>query len=247
MNRQILNFETLEREMVCALRFIDGATGKTIREAVHVSAPGVKLFRKSNGDVIILESDGSAVKTLDIQPATPDYLPRRYALNLPRPGNAGDAGSIFEPVELPLYPSTTYPITGNAATLHITVKRKADAKLIAGALVRIVRADKPSFIAKSITNTVGEALIIVGSAPLTVQNGGNPTRVIDAQLDILVAENDETYVAESELSTARRRILIVNPDELEANRLTLGPKWKSVPVELWAGGFKVVEVLMEPP
>jgi hypothetical protein len=242
MSVQALRFERCSRAILGALRFIDHVTGRTIRDAMRIDAPGLQFYRKTNGDIIVTAVDGAAVQPLDIEPSTSAYLPRRFVLTLPRPPDPGASDSIFKPAEIRLFPSPSYPVTGNGAALRVTVRKDATRERVGGALLRIVRtgdgAFDGAFEASSMTDAAGEALIVAANAPLAVSKGGTDfTQEISAILDIVADEALVRLVADNDVRSARASPFFPEPDGLEARRAAL--QSDPIPVMLMAGRIEV--------
>jgi hypothetical protein len=97
-----------------------------------------------------------------------NYLPRYAFLSLPRdpdPANADTEASLFTPVDLEIYPSSTASLSANWSSIRASVTRGSDP--LQGALIRIVDPAEAKLLANGITDRRGEALVIVPGVPVT--------------------------------------------------------------------------------
>jgi len=228
----VLRVEWIETNALGALRITDAVTSRAVAAPVMISAPGLRLLRKSVAEYVIMGADnlGAGLDVpIDVRPLGGAYLPRRITVHLPRdanPANAAQPTSIFRPVAIPLPPSPSYPVSGSPALLRVTVRRSTDNARVGGAVVRLRTAPAPAPDFHSMTDAVGEALIVVPGVPLT-SPGPNATvlRDIAASLDVLVDPALATFTADAGIDAARasalaRRDGFIDPDDVIAR---LGP------------------------
>jgi len=228
----VLRVEWIESSALGAVRVTDAVTGRTVAAPVMISAPGLPLLRKGVADYVIMSADnfGAGLDVpIDVRPLDGAYLPRRFTMHLPRdsdPANAEQPTSIFRPVAIALPPSPSYPVSGSPALLRVTVRRSIDGARVGGAVVRLRTAPVPAPDFHSMTDAVGEALIVVPGVPLT-SPGPNATvlRDIAARLDVLVDPALATFTADAGVDAARAAALarsdgFIDPDDVIAR---LGP------------------------
>jgi hypothetical protein len=186
--------ERIDQRVLGALRLVDRVIGTPVRRALSVHCDQARLVRNMSGLYVITEAEGleahsrSFTAPPDTPPYTPpytpplesltyrfeirdpkqDYLPRSAALSLPRdpdPANAGTEASLFTPVDLDVYPSSTAPLSANWSSIRASVTRESDP--LRGALIRIVDPAEETLLASGITDLRGEALVIVPGVPVT--------------------------------------------------------------------------------
>jgi hypothetical protein len=221
-------------------------TGRPIAVPVTISAPALRLMRKTAADYVIMAADGVGAGLdvpLDVRPVGATHLPRRITVHLPRdpdPANAALPTSIFRPLTIPLLPGPAYPATGNFALVRVTVRRATDSARVGGAVVRLRLASPPAADIRSMTDPVGEALIVVPDVPLT-SPGPGPTvlRDVAAELDALVDPALATFTADADVDAARARALarrdgFIDPDDVVA-RLAATATTAAVPIRIGAG------------
>jgi hypothetical protein len=122
--------ERFEQRVLGALRCLDATTGTAIARPLHVhvataAGEAADLLRNRSGLYVVAKAPGlEAHSSAFTQPpgdaphsyvatvSDPDghYLPRKANLTLPRdhdPDHAADADSLFRPIDIPLYPSSS--------------------------------------------------------------------------------------------------------------------------------------------
>lgn len=212
--------ELLDRRILAAVTFID-PTGLPVLSPVRVTGEGVRLQVKRPGELIVVAAPGlddyaasfdlpvalaigSVSVVLDIIPSDPGYLPRQAILTLPRdpaPANNSSPGSLFRAVEIALPPSPAAPLPGLAAGMIVTVRRTDDQRRVEGALVRLTAPGGAQ--AQSLTNAVGEAMLMV-SVPLS-STGPGATVLPDvaATYDVIIDPALARFHADADLDAAR--------------------------------------------
>lgn len=184
-----LAFRELERfdhRVLGALRLVDGATGAPLDVPMRVNAPGARILRNKSGLYVIREwttlaahsaefsappatpAVGDEPLTLAIDDPTGRYLSRIVVIDLPRdplPGNVANEDSLFRAVDVPMYPSSVAPVTGNWAVVRITLTATGSGNALGGALVRVMSGG--NVIARGLTDWRGEALVPVVGIPIT--------------------------------------------------------------------------------
>jgi hypothetical protein len=236
-----LAWEYADRRVLAALRFVD-VLGRAPRGPVTVKANGLRYVRPRPDEIVITAAPGldaytasfpmppaapaigSVAVLLDLWPADPALAPRRFALTLPRdpdPANAGTAGSLFQPIVVPLLPAPSATPTGFAAALRVVVTRSTDKARIEGALVRVRPAGGlPQ--SRALTAATGEAVLLVPSLPLASPgSGGTVVGDVAADLDAIVDPLLARFNATADLDAGRAAALepnrpLIDPDDLES-------------------------------
>lgn len=176
--------ETVDRRILGAVRFIDGNTGLPIRAPLQLRADGVKFQRNTRYEYIIMRAGGfnqytrtfleenlptiqPTAVSIEISDPGGRYLPHLAAVDLPRdsdPANAGNDDSLFQPIDLSLYPSPTMSAATGLANIYASVADQTGAPL-GGVLLLVTRDEDEAIIARGLTvwhgRTTGEALIPV--------------------------------------------------------------------------------------
>jgi hypothetical protein len=194
---RLLEWERIDRRVLGAIRFLDAATGLSVRRPLKIESEGLSLIRNRSYDYVIHQAPGLEVHRdqFAAPPATPalasinleltvsdasrHYLPQLFSLALPRdpdPANAANADSLFQPVPVNLYPSPMVPVGGNWSVMRLAVTQPpvapaTEGEAIAGALVRVVRLADDEIIARGMSDVRGQALIIIPGLPVTHFNG----------------------------------------------------------------------------
>ena len=197
----------LDRRVLAALRFRDAVTGATVAGPLDVRAPGARWIRNRRGWWVLAQAPGLEAHTAAFRapPAAPAvgsvplavrvadpagrYLPRVAALALPRdpdPAKAAKPESLFQPVEIDLFPSPAASVSPNWAVLRVSASG-ADGPL-AGALLRVVRKASPSTVlGRGMTDARGEALVAVAGIPVTTWEEGQGSVLateVEARVDL---------------------------------------------------------------
>jgi hypothetical protein len=98
------------------------------------------------------------------------YLPRRVTIAVPRdpdPDHRDQEGSVFRPIDVPLFPSPTRAIGDGWATVRVSVKRAGSDAGLPFAFVRVQRASDNSVLGRGVADERGEALIGIPGIPVT--------------------------------------------------------------------------------
>lgn len=221
MNAPAPKFEFERRSLLAAVQFIDDVTGVPVTSKVRVAADGMHILQKSNGRVMMLADDddrdpqAATIKhTIACTPLDLAYMPRAAAITLPRKID-GTADSLFDPIKITLYPSTSYRCDGNLGGLLVTVK-EAPGKVIRGAVVTLKPNGNDALAARAVTNAAGEALLIVKGAAVIQYSAGTHSETINATLEILVDADIKKRVANTleAIAVARAENFVTDPDQL---------------------------------
>lgn len=223
--------DQIDRRVLGALQFTDRATKEWIISPLSVSSNQARIFRKTNGLYVIAEADGleEHITSFELAPDHPptasiaidvsvkdlsgQYLPRRVRVRLPRdpdPDKSTQPESLFQPVNISLYPSVAARLSDTWSTIRasvIEVGTKDGTKTpVSGSLLRVVRKSDDKVLSSGISDPNGEALIIVPGIPII-----NFSHIDDTNVD---PESIKTEVR-LELSHRQKRPWPINPDELE--------------------------------
>lgn len=263
-------WELSDRRVLAALTFVD-AIGRPVRSPVRVSGTAVRLMAKRPGEMIVLDAPGLSAHTtvfeappampavgssavaLDVVPADPGLGARRVTLLLPRdpnPANAGNANSLFRPIEITLLPAPSATSSGLVTAIRVSVTRDDDGRAIEGALVRLrPEGGRPQAVA--LTDPGGEALVLVPGVPLASPGmGGVVLADIAAELDAIVDPLLARFHAPEDVAAARAAALardtgLIDPDDLEL-RLSADAT-PAIPLRIGAGRTHTAVLTWAPP
>lgn len=222
--------ERVSRRVLAALRPVDGVTGQPVLSPLSVSGGGTTWVRNRRGLYVLTGAPGFQTHedALDGPPADPAvgsvplavevwdrsgaYLSRRHTIRLPRdpdPAHAGDATSLFQPIDTRLYLSPSAPVSSAWAVIRATVIRDGGPQGLGGALIRVLRAGDGRVLARGLSDSRGEALVAVPGIPVTTWEAA-PGPVMGTDVDVQV-----------EVVWDPAGGGLPDPDDLEANRETL--------------------------
>lgn len=197
--------ETVERRVLGALRFVDAVTGTRVLAALSVTPPaGVRGTRNLSGLWVITGTPALAAVTADaaVPPFDPGdaaphvfavedpsggYLPRQVVVDLPRdpdPANQDDAGSLYRPVDVRMFPAPAARTSPNWAVVRATVEGDAPGTTRPGALVRVRTVPDGDVLARALADGRGEALVAVPGIPVTTWDGGGGGAVLTSEVDV---------------------------------------------------------------
>lgn len=252
-----LRFEFVAEDVLAAVRLVDAVTARPVTDPVAVASPGLRLRRKTNGDLIVLAATplpgAGRDYPLDLRPPGGAYSPRRCTLHLPRdadPTHATQATSLFQPALVRLLPAPGYPVTGLLALLRVTLRRSTDQARIGGALLRLAPVAASVQPGRALTDVAGEALLVVPGVPLSSPGPGATVLAgIAATLDALVDPASATFTADADLDAARRTDAartdgFPDPDDIEARLGGAAPA--GTPVRLVPGGVAIASLTWVP-
>lgn len=250
--------ERAERRVLGALRCVDATTGAPLDRPLRVQAPvGARIQHNRSGLLVIHEweplalhvaafavpPDSMALNTLSLMLTVSDplghYLPRLVRVNLPRdpdPANAGQPGSLFRPLTVPMYPSATGRVGSNWACIGVSVFEQGSGDALGGVLLRVVVAGAVR--ALGLSDWRGEALVPVAGVPVTTWST-EPGDVIVTQIPAeLQAVADPASVTRTPQAAVQRGLVpsdlpLVDPAAIETARAGL-PQASAV-VSLAAG------------
>lgn len=250
--------ERAERRVLGALRCVDATTGAPLDRPLRVQAPeGARIERNRSGLLVIHEWPplalhmaaftaapddvpvGSLTLMLTVSDPLGHYLPRLVRVNLPRdpdPAHAGQADSLFRPMNVPMYPSATGRVGANWACISVSVFEQGSGDALGGVLLRVVAAGAVR--AMGLSDWRGEALVPVAGVPVTTwstQPGDVIVTQIPAELQAVADPASVLRTPQAEVQFGRMPpvLPLVDPAALETARAGL-PQASAV-VSLAAG------------
>jgi hypothetical protein len=247
--------EPVDRRVLAAVRFLDALTGLRVTAPLSVRGEGVKLVRNLEGCYVLTAAPGlqdytasfpappaqpavgSGAVELTVTDPARTYLPRRCTVSLPRdpdPAHADQAGSLFRPIDVSLFPSPSAPTAAGWAVVRAQVRAQGTREPLAGALIRVLRTADAARLAAGLSDSLadvrGEALVGVPGIPITTWGPGAGA--------VLATEVDATLEAIYDPTAGP----VPDPDDLETRRSQL--RTSSTPVKLASGRVLVQELLV---
>jgi len=198
--------ERIEHRVLGAVRFVDAVTRSRVSDGLVVRSETADLRRNRSGLWVIWNATGLEAHTevFDQPPALPAlgsvtfsltvsdplrrYLPRGAAIALPRdpaPAQAQSAGSLFQPVDLALYPASGASISPGWSVIRAHVTNAGTSAPLVSALVRVLRVSNGQVLARGMSDDHGEALVVVPGIPVTTFNVGVGP-VLATEIDVTV-------------------------------------------------------------
>jgi hypothetical protein len=185
------HFEWVRRDIVMAIRCLDGVTGAPLRVAIDLELPGAPAsalhwFAKRDGTHIV-EVAPPGPLDLVLRPRSPAYAPRRILIQrfaAPVPGQPDPRGY---PVDVQIMPSLSYPASANATVFVCKVVTAFDKGAVPHALVRLMRTGTMEPVASAVTNDAGEALVIGANIPLFNSESTTISRVSSFRLEASIS------------------------------------------------------------
>jgi hypothetical protein len=238
-------FERVEDRVLGALRFVDVTTGVPVADLLQLEGEGVDVLRNRSGLYVIRGWDQLAAHAAAFEspPATPPvgsrqlelvvhdrsgrYLSRRLSVSLPRdprPDHATEAGSLFVPVDVALFPSPLAPVGANWVVLRASVRAAAGGDALGGTLLRVV--SNGDVLARGVTDWRGEALVPVPGVPVTTFST-DPDAVVVTEIPATVeayfdaAAGTRTPAALVRRGAVPASLPVVDPESIEAARAGL--------------------------
>lgn len=192
--------ESVDRRYLAAVRFVDAASGSTIQTGLSVASEKARFFRNRSGLYVVSGADGLDHHAVEFEqpPPSPDpqsieiqasvvdgtdaYLARSFRLELPRSGAAPGNDSLFQPIDVPLYPSPRAQGESNWAAVRATLRSALGSHpRLSGALARVVRESDGGVLGTGMSEltfdarrperarvTTGELLVFVPGIPVTL-------------------------------------------------------------------------------
>jgi hypothetical protein len=239
--------ERILHNVTVALRCVDG-NSRRVLAAPTIYAAGERFVRNRSGDSVLLDRPGLASLVVTVEDPTGFYLPRRATIALPRdpnPANVTAANSLFQPVELALYPTPAAPPASGWAVVRATVVNAANDAPLPGALLRASRTSDNTVIGRGLTEwrgrAAGEAQVAVPGVPAITfgpANGNDDGAVLVSKIDVTI----EAIFDPQQLSA---NAAPPDPDDLEQRRAQL-PR-ASVTTSIGAGTATAVRIAISVP
>ena len=165
-----------------------------------------------------------------VNDASGRYLARSFSFRLPRdpaPANAAKPESLFQPIDVAMYPSPAAPQIAGWAVLRASVSDDQSSAPIEGALLRVVRpAQDPKddqVLARGLSDARGEAFVPIPGIPFMTWSTDEKAVLADS-VDLRIEAYADPAAAPP-----------VDPDTLEKDRATLSfDRLASVPVKAGA-------------
>jgi hypothetical protein len=245
MRLVIHELEHVDTRVLGALRCVDASTRTVLDAPLRVQVTGARVRRNRSGLYVIAQADALAAHeaAFESPPGVPaigsvalsahlddpggGYLPRIAALALPRdpaPAHASQAGSLFRPIEIAMYPASTAPLGANWSVLRVTVREAASGDALGGAL--LIARSGAKVLARGLSDWRGEALVPVPGVPITTWSDEADAVVASetaVQLELVFdpAAGLRTSVDAVHAGRAPAVLPLVDPDRLEAQRAAL--------------------------
>jgi hypothetical protein len=252
MSLLIREMERQERRVLGALRCVDATTGIAIADRLQVVLEDASMTRNRSGLYVVVSAaalpehepafaaapSDPAIGSVAVHGSISDpqghYLPRLVRFDLPRdalPAHAASAGSLFTPIDVVLYPSSIAPLGSNWSVLRVSVVEDASGDALGGALLRVMQATK--VLARGLSDWRGEALVTVPGVPVTTWSEDPDVVIvkeINATLEVIFDSTAGTRLAMDAVRAGRPPATqtLVDPDVLEADRLTLAHSAQAV-------------------
>jgi hypothetical protein len=214
--------ELLHQRILGAVEFVDAITLQPLPRPLKVTSDEITFRRNRSGRYVVINatdvkdeylsafpdataapSPGSITRSARVEDPAGEYLPRQFALALPRnpdPKNIAAADSIFRAVAVSLFPTPARAAQPNWSVVRVRARSSVGTKpLIAGAIARVKRDADPKVEAYAITDAHGEAMLAVPNIPFFLTNPSG-TEVIgkdlDAELIVFVEKTGKTVLPE---------------------------------------------------
>ncbi len=228
-----MSTELVDRRILTALRLRDATTGVAVADRLTVTADGVVWIRNRRGYYVasVVEGLETHVNAFESPPPTPAvgsvetevtvtdprgrFLSRRRTIALPRDPNPAAADSLFDVIDIDLFPSPIAPVAHGWAVVRATVLGSDPAERIPGALLRVIRTSSSEHLASGVSDARGEALVAVPGIPVTTFDEDNvdpenPGPVVTTEIEATI----QVIVDSAGPS-------IPDPDDLEARSTVL--------------------------
>jgi len=246
MTLAIHELERIDTRVLGALRCVDATTRGAVDGLLQVRIEGARVRRNRSGLFVITQADalagheaafevppampaiGSVALTASVSDPAGRYLPRIAALALPRdpsPESADAAASLFRPIEVAMYPSSSAPVGANWAVLRASVHDSGSGDALGGAL--LIARSGATVLARGLSDWRGEALVPVPGVPVTTWSEGDGGAVVATETAITLElvfdpaaglRTRADAVRDGRVPAALPR---VDPDRIEAQRAAL--------------------------
>lgn len=237
--RALREIERIESRVLGAIRIVDATTAVPIERSLSVYAPGAILIRNRSGLYVIRDWEELAThasefiaapaapapgtRTLSLSVVDPlgEYLAVAAQIDLPRvsdPSQVESADSLFRPVVVSLYPSTSANVGANWAVLRVSLTESGSGDALGGALLRV--RQNGAVLARGLTDWRGEAFVPVVGVPVTTFSEDSEAVVI-SEISVILdaafnpASGSRTSMARVHAGHAPETPLLVDPGLLE--------------------------------
>ena len=147
--------DQVDHRFLAGVRFVSAATSLPVAGRIDLDIPGLEFVRSRRGIYAVRKATGfdAHTRTFDSQPPGAEqtfsgtaidrsglFLARRVELTLPRDANLGNVetdGSLFRPVDVPLYLAPQATISSSWSLFRALILDADTGNPLPGALVRI--------------------------------------------------------------------------------------------------------------
>lgn len=250
-------FELRDERVLGAVRFVDGVTGLPIRETPQIV--GARVSQSGSGLTVIRApaplpsgldhyvhrfrgpphadeaAPGTVALTLEVRMPSGRYLARQVTLNFPRQAESAEQPDyLLNPIEVTLYPASTYGIEPLWAVLRLSILQQGSTPAIplAGVVVSAVTpasAPNPNIVlGRGLSDRRGELLLVVpGLRPATLLSPETSVN-LEARRDntspglpdpdqLINAAGDEPWLA-----VAQRTNVVIAPGQTRVDQIAMG-------------------------
>jgi hypothetical protein len=233
--------DIIDRRVLGALRLVDHTTTALIRRPLQVTSDRVCFIRNRSSFYVVSSAPGLASHLTEFEsvPSQPvvgsvqiavniadqqrTYLPRLMTIELPRnpdPAVSDQTGSLFQPMDVPMYRASNAFTNVNWSVIRGSVFRlddQSNRRPIRGALLRVIRTDDDVVLARGLSDTRGELIVTVAGIPITNFSNGDEDEDSTPSGPVITSETPVRLevIVDSALPWP------VNPDVLEANIATM--------------------------
>lgn len=206
-----MRLEHVDRRVLGAIQLRDAVTRLRITGPLLVQGAGVRLIRNLSDLHVIVAAPGFRAYSAWVKepPAAPavvpatleltitdpgrSYLPRRFSVTLPRdidPQRADQADSIFQPIDVDLFPSPVARTAGGWAVIRATVVKAGSnpPEPLPHALLRVIgpRNGVEGVLGLGLADGRGEALVAVPGIAATNWDAAEDGPVVSAEISVTV-------------------------------------------------------------
>lgn len=221
---------TSERRILAAIRFVEAATGAQVRSPLVLTSPRLSFSRNRSGlfavsglrpatdaerdlaahlDAFDVAPDAPAAGSLAFEATVSDslgrYLPRRFAIALPR----GEAWA--QPIDVQLFPAPNARLAPNWSGVRASLHHQANGGTapLTGARLSVIRTSDDQVLGRGFSDQRGEVLVVVVGVQVvdftaTPNNGGDEepvefgSRTVATRIEIHTASEDSSWPPDPE-------------------------------------------------
>jgi len=200
--------EVIQQRVLGAVRFVDVASRALVDRPLVVTSDNLRFLRNRRGLQVIVAA-AAPPRLAEHESAWPDppatptagserfearvvdpsgrYLPRSLSIDLPRAPDPEDQGSLFEPLEIELFPSPSAPIEVGWAVIRASVYREGSSPRAGLPFALLLVVDRHGeVLARGVADQRGEALVAVPGIPVTTWSEEPSASVTRTTLDVEV-------------------------------------------------------------